>query len=423
MDHQQHTADDLPKPPPGTEVVCDGNSCRIVRRGKKKQLGFSMPEDLTTAKPPPTESKSAEKEVEKQPLPTTDEEILKEAGNRFVLFPIRYHDLYALYKKALATFWTVEEIDLAQDMKDWEGLTPQEQFFIKHVLAFFAAADGIVIENLAMRFMTDVQIPEAKCFYAAQIQQEAIHSETYSVLLDTFVTEPTEKAELFNAIKTMPAVKAKAEWALKWMASQKSFAERLVAFAAVEMIMFSGSFCAIYWLKKRGKMPGLTFSNEKIAADEQLHCTFAVTLFQLLKHKPSEAVVHDIVKSALEAERQFVCESLPVGLIGMNATSMTQYIEFVADFLLDQLGYQKVYNVDNPFDFMVMISLSGKTNFFEKRVGEYQRAHRTSTKTNTVSGSVAGNVALAQTTSSTKGTSASSSASGSDKPFVTELDC
>jgi len=335
-----------------------------------------------------------------------EEDILKEGENRFVLFPIRYPQLYALYKKALSSFWTVEEIDLAQDMKDWELMTDGERYFIKHVLAFFAAADGIVIENLALRFMGDVQISEAKIFYAAQMQQEAIHSETYSILLDTFVQDSKEKSELFNAIKTMPAVKAKADWALKWMASKQTFAERLVAFAAVEMIMFSGSFCALYWLKKRGKMPGLTFSNEKIAADEQLHCTFAVNLFHLLKHKPSQSVVYDIIKAALLAERQFVCESLPVGLIGINATTMTQYIEFVADFLLDQLGYEKTYKVENPFDWMDMISMNGKTNFFEKRVGEYQRAHRTS--------SVKG---VVQTPSVS-----SFNSSSSDKSFVTELE-
>lgn len=428
MDHKlaaasQAVHDDACVPPPDTEVICDGNSCRIVRRSKKQLfstdtsfvdavLATTATATATTSAPDPATSKDTKVDAGSSDGKLSEEDVLKEGENRFVLFPIRYPALYALYKKALASFWTVEEVDLAQDMKDWEAMTDPERYFIKHVLAFFAAADGIVIENLALRFMADVQVSEAKIFYAAQMQQEAIHSETYSILLDTFVKEAKEKAELFNAIKTMPAVKAKADWALKWMASLKSFAERLVAFAAVEMIMFSGSFCALYWLKKRGKMPGLTFSNEKIAADEQLHCTFAVTLFHLLRHKPTEAVVHDIVKSALDAERQFVCESLPVGLIGINATTMTQYIEFVADFLLDQLGYQKAYNVENPFDWMDMISLSGKTNFFEKRVGEYQRAHRTSTNTNTASGSVT-NVALAAT---------SQPSSSSDKPFVTELD-
>jgi ribonucleotide reductase beta subunit family protein with ferritin-like domain len=434
----KHTDDaSLSAIPDGMEVVCDGTSCRIVRRPKRQAQFFFTADAATEVKspanvvdnsttlaptpptaaapPPPPTAAAAATPPKVEDAKLNDEDILKEGENRFVLFPIRYPALYALYKKALASFWTVEEVDLAQDMKDWEGMTPSEQYFIKHVLAFFAAADGIVIENLALRFMSDVQASEAKCFYAAQIQQEAIHSETYSILLDTFVKDPKEKTELFNAIKTMAAVKAKADWALKWMASKQSFAERLVAFAAVEMIMFSGSFCALYWLKKRGKMPGLTFSNEKIAADEQLHCTFAVTLFHLLRNKPQESVIHDIVKSALDAERQFVCESLPVGLIGINATTMTQYIEFVADFLLDQLGYQKVYNVQNPFDWMDMISMSGKTNFFEKRVGEYQRAHRTSTNTNTTSGSVT-NVALTATSSNPHQTGAT------DKPFVTELD-
>jgi len=316
--------------------------------------------------------KGEEKGEEKGGL-LEEEEVLKEGENRFVLFPIRYDGLYQLYKKGLSAFWIVEEVDLAQDMKDWDGMTDPERFFIKNVLAFFAAADGMVIENLAMRFMNDVQLAEAKLFYAVQIQQEAVHSEMYSILLDTFVREPAEKANLFAAIKTMPAVKAKADWAMKWMASNKSFPERLVAFAAVEMIMFSGSFCALYWLKKRGKMPGLTFSNEKIAADEQLHCTFAITLFSLLKKKPSQAVVHEIVKSALEAEREFICESLPAALIGINSDLMTQYIEFVADYLLDALGCDKVYNVQNPFDWMAQISITGKTNFFERRVGEYQK--------------------------------------------------
>jgi ribonucleoside-diphosphate reductase beta chain len=309
-----------------------------------------------------------------------DEELLREGENRWVLFPIRHEDLYKLYKKALAAFWTVEEVDLASDMKDWMGLTSQEQYFIKHVLAFFASADMIVMSNLSERFMSDVQIPEAKCFYAVQLQQEAVHSEMYSLLLLEYVNDPEEQQSLFDAIKTMPAVKAKADWALKWMASGRPFAERLLAFVGVEGLLFSSSFCSIYWLRKRGLMPGLTFSNDKIAADEQLHCTFAITLFDKLENKPSQQVVHEIIGSAVDAERQFVSEALPTELIGINSRTMTEYVEFVADFILQSLGYEKLFRSNNPFPWMDAISLPGKTNFFEKRVGDYQKANVTTTR-------------------------------------------
>jgi ribonucleoside-diphosphate reductase beta chain len=279
-----------------------------------------------------------------------------------------------MYKKAEASFWTAEEIDLSQDLKDWDKLSDDERHFVKHVLAFFAASDGIVNENLAMRFCNEVQIPEARCFYGFQIAMENIHSETYSLLIDTYIKDQTEKTYLFNAMETVPAVSRKAEWALKWIDSDRSFAERIVAFAAVEGIFFSGSFCSIFWLKKRGLMPGLTFSNELISRDEGLHCDFACLLFDLIKNKPDEDVVRQIITEAVAIEKEFVTEALPVGLIGMNADLMSQYIEFVADRLLISLGLQKHYKAQNPFDWMELISLQGKTNFFEKRVADYQKS-------------------------------------------------
>lgn len=303
------------------------------------------------------------------------EPLLKENKQRFVLFPIQHREIWEMYKKHEASFWTAEEIDLSQDAKDWETLSKDEKHFIKHVLAFFAASDGIVLENLGERFLTEVQLPEARCFYGFQLAMENIHSETYSLLLDTYIKDSTEKAEMFNAIETIPCITKKANWAMKWITCGNTFAERLVAFAAVEGIFFSGSFCAIYWLKKRGKMPGLTFSNELISRDEGLHCDFACLLYKNLKYtKLSEQVVQDIIKNAVEIEKEFVCSAIPVSLIGMNSEMMSQYIEFVADRLLDALGYKKVYNTVNPFEWMEMISLQGKTNFFEKRVGEYQKA-------------------------------------------------
>jgi len=308
----------------------------------------------------------------------SEEPILKENKNRFVLFPIQHDDIWEYYKKAEASFWTAEEIDLSQDLKDWANLSDGERHFVSHVLAFFAASDGIVNENLAENFVSEVQYTEAKFFYGFQIAIENIHSETYSLLIDTYIKDNKEKDMLFNAIDTMPFVKKKAEWALRWI-DKGSFAERLIAFAAVEGIFFSGSFCSIFWLKKRGLMPGLTFSNELISRDEGLHCDFACLLYNNhLVNKLDPQVVTDIITDAVEMEKEFVSEALPVGLIGMNAELMCQYIEFVADRLLMEVGCPKKYDAKNPFDFMELISLQGKTNFFEKRVGEYKKAGVTS---------------------------------------------
>ena len=303
------------------------------------------------------------------------EPILIENKNRFVLFPIQHNDIWEMYKKAEASFWTAEEIDLSPDLSDWANkLNDDERFFIKNVLAFFAASDGSVNENLAINFMCTVQYPEARCFYGYQIMVENIHSETYSLLIDTYIKEVAEKDRLFNAIDTVPAVKKKADWAMRWI-DKGSFAERLIAFAAVEGIFFSGSFCSIFWLKKRGLMPGLAFSNELISRDEGLHCDFACLLYtKHLKNKLPIEQVTAIITDAVTIEKEFVTDSIPVKLIGMNAELMCQYIEFVADRLLLALGCPKAYNTTNPFDFMEMISLQGKTNFFEKRVAEYQKA-------------------------------------------------
>ncbi|HVY74269.1 MAG TPA: ribonucleoside-diphosphate reductase small subunit [Puia sp.] len=299
--------------------------------------------------------------------------LLKENKERFVILPINYPRTWEMYKKHEASFWTAEEIDLSGDMKDWQQLNDGERHFISHVLAFFAASDGIVNENLAVNFMSEVQLPEARCFYGFQIMMENIHSETYALLIDTYVRDPKEKDRLFHAIETVPAVKKKAEWALRWI-SNGSFAERLVAFAAVEGIFFSGSFCSLFWLKKRGLMPGLTFSNELISRDEGLHCEFACLLYSMLNRKLSQEQVFNIISDAVRIEKEFITEALPVKLIGMNADLMKQYIEFVADRWLNELGYPKMFNSANPFDFMEMISLQGKTNFFEKRVGDYQKS-------------------------------------------------
>ncbi|RFP66798.1 ribonucleoside-diphosphate reductase [Hymenobacter lapidiphilus] len=302
------------------------------------------------------------------------EPLLTENPNRFVLFPIQHDDVWQFYKKAEASFWTAEEIDLSQDQKDWENLNDGERHFISHVLAFFAASDGIVNENLAINFMQEVQMAEARCFYGFQVMMENIHSETYSLLIDTYIKDPKQKDYLFNALETVPCVKKKGDWAIKWINSE-NFTERLIAFAAVEGIFFSGSFCSIFWLKKRGLMPGLTFSNELISRDEGLHCDFACLLYKdHLQNKLPEARVQEIIRDAVQIEQEFVTDALPVNLIGMNAKSMNQYIEFVADRLLESLGYSRIYNATNPFDFMEMISLQGKTNFFEKRVAEYQKA-------------------------------------------------
>ncbi|MEQ8239175.1 MAG: ribonucleotide-diphosphate reductase subunit beta [Cyclobacteriaceae bacterium] len=304
----------------------------------------------------------------------SEEPILKENKDRFVLFPITHNDIWQYYKKAEASFWTAEEIDLSQDLKDWASLSDGERHFIKHVLAFFAASDGIVNENLAENFVSEVQYTEAKFFYGFQIAIENIHSETYSLLIDTYVKDPKEKDNLFHAIETMDCVKRKADWALRWI-DEGSFAERLVAFAAVEGIFFSGSFCSIFWLKKRGLMPGLTFSNELISRDEGLHSDFACLLYNdHLVNKLSTDTISEIIQDAVKIEKDFVTEAIPVKLIGMNADLMCQYIEFVADRLLNELGCRKIYGSSNPFDFMDMISLQGKTNFFEKRVAEYQKA-------------------------------------------------
>ena len=306
---------------------------------------------------------------------TQVEPILQENKNRFVIFPIKHHDIWEFYKSMEASFWTAEEIDLSQDLNDWNNkLNEDERYFIKHILAFFAASDGIVNENLAENFVNEVQYAEAKFFYGFQIMMENIHSETYSLLIDTYVKDESEKNELFTAIEVFPAIKKKADWALKWIESD-SFAERLIAFAAVEGIFFSGSFCSIFWLKKRGLMPGLTFSNELISRDEGVHCDFAVHLHNhhLINKVPKERI-REILVDALNIEREFITESLPVSLIGMNAGLMTQYLEFVTDRLLVELGCEREYNTSNPFDFMDMISLQGKTNFFEKKVAEYQKA-------------------------------------------------
>ena len=303
------------------------------------------------------------------------EPILKENKDRFVIFPIKHHDLWEWYKKCEASFWTAEEIDLHQDLTDWKTkLNDDERYFIKHILAFFAASDGIVNENLAENFVNEVQYSEAKFFYGFQIMMENIHSETYSLLIDTYVKDDAEKDKLFNAIETFPAIKKKADWALKWIESD-SFAERLIAFAGVEGIFFSGAFCSIFWLKNRGLMPGITFSNELISRDEGVHCDYAVHLHNnhLVNKVPKERIT-EILTDALDIEKEFITESLPVSLIGMNAKLMTQYLEFVTDRLLVELNCDKVYNSTNPFEFMDMISLQGKTNFFEKRVSEYQKA-------------------------------------------------
>lgn len=308
------------------------------------------------------------KELEK------DDPLLKENPRRFVMFPIQYPEVWEMYKKHEASFWTAEEIDLSSDSKDWESLTDSERHFVKHVLAFFAASDGIVCENLASQFSTEIQIPEARAFYGFQMAMENIHSETYSLLIEQYIKDPVEKDRVFDAMHTMPPVQAKAEWALSWMNDQNSFAERIIAFAAVEGILFSGSFCAIYWLKKRGLMPGLTFSNELISRDEGLHAEFACLIYGMLQNKLPDDAVHEIIRGAVAVENAFICEALSCDLVGMNSDLMRRYIEFVADRLLTALGHPKLYNATNPFDWMELISLQGKTNFFEKRVGEYQKA-------------------------------------------------
>jgi ribonucleoside-diphosphate reductase subunit M2 len=305
-----------------------------------------------------------------------DEPILQENKQRFVLFPIQYTELWKAYKKAEASFWTAEEIDFSKDKQDWDNqMNDNERYFIKHILAFFAGSDGIVLENLMQNFCSEVQLPEARCFYAFQGAIENIHSEVYSLLIDKYVDDPTEKHTLFNAIENISCIQKKADWAIKWMdPKHASFHERVVAFATVEGVFFSGSFCAIYWLKKRGLMPGLTFSNELISRDEGMHTDFAILIYNMLKHRLDTERIYEIIKEAVSIEKEFINESIPCAMIGMNATLMSQYIEYVADRLIVQLGYPKLYKSENPFDFMQLISMEGKTNFFEKRVSEYSLA-------------------------------------------------
>jgi ribonucleoside-diphosphate reductase subunit M2 len=305
------------------------------------------------------------------------EPLLAHDDNRFVMFPIKYDDIWQMYKKQIDCFWRAEEIDLSKDLDNWNSLNQDEKYFISMILAFFAASDGIVLENLASRFMNDVQVSEARAFYGFQIAMENIHSETYSLLIETYIKDKDEKNKLFNAIEHYPCIKKKSDWAQKWINDNRSsFATRLVAFACIEGIFFSGAFCSIYWLKKRGLMPGLTFSNELISRDEALHCEFAVLLYSKLLKKVDKARINEIIKEAVDIEIEFICEALPCKLIGMNSDLMTQYIKFVADRLAVQLGYKKIYNVANPFDFMELISLEGKTNFFERKVSEYSLANK-----------------------------------------------
>nr|CAG4637801.1 EOG090X06TJ [Chydorus sphaericus] len=318
----------------------------------------------------PSKTKPTQNEIDSQ-----NEPLLRANPGRFVLFPIQYQDIWRMYKKAEASFWTVEEVDLSKDQKDWNKLQPDERHFVSHVLAFFAASDGIVNENLVERFAQEVQIPEARCFYGFQIAMENIHSEMYSLLIETYIRDSAERAHLFNAVETMPCIAKKADWAKKWIGNRDApYSERIVAFAAVEGIFFSGSFAAIFWLKKRGLMPGLTFSNELISRDEGLHCDFACIMFKHLEKKPSKERVIEIITDAVKIEQEFLTDALPVAMIGMNCLLMRQYIEFVADRLLSELECDKIYKVENPFDFMEHISLEGKTNFFEKKVGEYAKA-------------------------------------------------
>ena len=309
---------------------------------------------------------------------TQNEPLLTQDDKRFVMFPIKHNDIWEMYKKQVDCFWRAEEIDLSKDLNDWKKLTADEKHFVSMILAFFAASDGIVLENLATRFMSDIQISEARAFYGFQIAMENIHSESYSLLIETYINDNIEKDKLFNAIDNFPCIKKKSDWAQKWIKDNRSgFATRLVAFACVEGIFFSGAFCSIFWLKKRGLLPGLTFSNELISRDEALHTEFAVLLYDKMENKLKKNKVHEIIREAVEIETEFICDALPCRLIGMNSLMMTQYIQFVADRLCVQLGYEKIYNVANSFDFMDMISLESKTNFFEKRVSEYALADKT----------------------------------------------
>lgn len=326
---------------------------------------------------PPLSAELDKPKAEEKTRPKFDRQIeplLRDNPRRFVIFPIEYPDIWTKYKEAEASFWTTEEVDLSKDLQHWQDLTKEERYFLSHILAFFAASDGIVNENLVERFSQEVQVTEARCFYGFQIAMENVHSEMYSMLIETYISDSAEKDRLFNAIETMPCIKKKAEWALQWIASDEAtFPERVVAFAAVEGIFFSGSFASIFWLKKRGLMPGLTFSNELISRDEGMHCDFACLMFSHLVQKPSQERVVSIIREAVQIEQEFLVSAIPVSLIGMNCDMMSQYIEYVADRLLLELGCDKIYNATNPFDFMNKISTDGKTNFFEKKVGDYQK--------------------------------------------------
>ncbi|GAA6033448.1 hypothetical protein JCM8097_001400 [Rhodosporidiobolus ruineniae] len=381
-------------PPPPAESAPAPVPASI--KGKERAVSPSPSNSPSSASPPPPAVAALKPEppadeddedatVDEDGLPRfvgdlsirrdSDEPILRETGRRFVLFPIQYHEIWQAYKRAEASFWTAEEMDISKDLFDWERLNAGERHFISHVLAFFAASDGIVNENLVERFSGEVQVAEARCFYGFQIMMENVHSEVYSLLIDTYVRDPSERAHLFNAVETIPCIQRKADWALKWISDPKAvFGERLVAFAAVEGIFFSGSFASIFWLKKRGLMPGLTFSNELISRDEGLHTDFACLLFSHLARRPAPHIIQRIISSAVDIEKEFLTSALPVGLIGMNAQLMCQYIEFVADRLLVALGNEKLYGVENPFNWMEMISMEGKTNFFEKRVSDYKKA-------------------------------------------------
>uniref|UniRef100_A0A8D8SAN0 ribonucleoside-diphosphate reductase n=1 Tax=Cacopsylla melanoneura TaxID=428564 RepID=A0A8D8SAN0_9HEMI len=346
-----------------------------LQQTKLSDSPSSKPQQDALVKPASTPVKETSLATKTEQKDVSDEPLLRDNPRRFVIFPIQYQDIWHMYKKAEASFWTAEEVDLSKDIVHWNKLTLDEKYFISHVLAFFAASDGIVNENLVERFTQEVQVTEARCFYGFQIAMENVHSEMYSLLIDTYIKDVEEREYLFNAIETMPCVKKKADWALRWIADDNSsFGERVIAFASVEGIFFSGSFASIFWLKKRGLMPGLTFSNELISRDEGLHCEFACLMFKHLVNRPSEDRVRSIVTEAVLLEQEFLTEALPVNLIGMNCDLMKQYIEYVADRLLVDLGCSKTYFAENPFDFMENISLEGKTNFFERKVGEYQKS-------------------------------------------------
>lgn len=370
--HSPRTTQELSNQLTKTQINDENQSPQTrLFQTKPKILGESQKQNIIS---PPSNGKSLSKSQKSMAKKFQDEPLLADNPGRFVILPIQYQDIWQMYKKAQASFWTAEEVDLSKDLVHWEVLKDDERHFISHVLAFFAASDGIVNENLVERFMQEVQVTEARCFYGFQIAIENIHSEMYSLLIDAYIKDPKEKSYLFNAIETLPCIAKKANWALRWIGDEASgYAERVVAFAAVEGIFFSGSFAAIFWLKKRGIMPGLTFSNELISRDEGLHTDFACLMYSHLVNKPSQDRIYEIIREAVSIEQEFLTEALPVNLIGMNCLLMKQYIEYVADRLLIELQCEKLFNSSNPFDFMEQISLEGKTNFFEKRVGEYQK--------------------------------------------------